>query len=130
MDSQKIQSYYKDGEKYFSQMQFPSTWRECTEFKNGYQWTAPKTEKTKNLPRPVINMIRFVENHKVSQILSEPIKMIFSPEEVTEDDMTTVGAELFTQFSQQEWENIRQDDLNEEAMDKAANLERYIPLLL
>lgn len=121
MNSSTIQNYYKLGEQYFNQMGFPVTWKECTEFKNGYQWPA-KTDKTKNLPRPVINMIRFVENHKVSQILSEPIKMIFSPEEVTQDDMTTVGAELFTQFSLQEWENIRQDDLNEEAMDKASEL--------
>jgi len=126
MDSSTIQNYYKDGEKYFNQMQFPTTWKECTNFKNGRQWP-PKTEKTKNLPRPVINIIRYVENHKSAQILSEPVKMIFEAEEVNMEesegvDMVAVGAELFTQFAEQEWENIRQDDLNEEALDKSSEL--------
>jgi len=131
MDSNKIQNYYKLGEQYFNQMGFPAMWKDCTDFKNGRQWAA-KTEKTKNLPRPVINIIRFVENHKCSQILSEPIKMIFNSEEVLMDnetndmvegiDRSVLGAELFTEFSVQEWENIKQDDLNEEALDKASEL--------
>lgn len=126
MDSGTIQNYYRLGEQYFNQMGFPATWKQCTEFKNGKQWPPP-TEKTKNMPRPVINIIRFIENHKTSQILSEPIKMIFSKEEIDLEatdgvDMEEVGAELFTQFSSQEWENIKQDGLNEEALDKASEL--------
>ena len=126
MDAGTIQNYYKDGTKYFDQMKFPDTWKQCSEFKDGNQWP-PATERTKNLPRPVINMIRFVENHKVSQILSEPIKMIFSPDETlmedpTGENMPLVGSELFTQFSIQEWENIKQDDLNEKALNKSAEV--------
>jgi len=127
MDSAKIQNYYRLGEQYFNQMGFPALWRECTNFLQGRQWPQ-KTEATKNMPRPVTNVVRFIENHKTSQILSEPIKMVFSKEEVDEQadetqiDMEAVGAELFTQFAEQEWENIKQDDLNEEAIGKSAEL--------
>jgi len=126
MDSNKIQNYYKLGEQYFNQMGFPDTWQECTKFKDGDQWPHA-TEKTKNMPRPVINIIRFIEDHKCSSILSEPIKMIFKPEEVLMEesegtDMNIVGAELFTQFSEVEWANVDQEGLNEEACEKAAEL--------
>lgn len=97
-------------------------WSECDKFKSGNQW-APATEKTKNLPRPVINVIRYIENHKVSQILNEPVKMVFSPDELNEEDMSsTVGANVFSQYSATEWENVQQDRLNEKALDKASNL--------
>jgi len=126
MDSGKIQNYFKLGEQYFNQMGFPDTWQECTKFKDGDQWPQA-TEKTKNMPRPVINIIRFIEDHKCSSILSEPIKMIFKPEEILMDeaegiDMNIVGAELFTQFSEVEWTNVDQEGLNEEACEKAAEL--------
>ncbi|MDP4147708.1 MAG: hypothetical protein Q8936_25120, partial [Bacillota bacterium] len=123
MDIGTIKEYYKKGLDYFNQMQFISTWKQAEDFKKGKQW--PKaTEKTKNMPRPVINIIRYIENYKVSQILSEPISMIFSPRdaEYSQDDTSLVGAEIFTKHSEEEWENVKQDDLNEEALDRASDI--------
>lgn len=122
LESTKIKQGYEDGKAYFKQMGFMDKWPLCERFKAGDQWPAP-TAKTKNLPRPVINIIRYIENHKVSAILNEPVKMVFAPDELDEEDLQSqVAANVFSQYSATEWENTEQDKLNEKALDNASNL--------
>lgn len=141
----KIETQYKEGLNYQKIMGFNTKWPEYERMKAGEQWPAP-TEKTKNLPRPVFNLIRFILNHKISSVANENLKMSFSPEEVPEPEQeqpqgmlptsmsetspqidpalqeAQEGAEKFTKFSDATWEQIKQDELNEDFLDDAATI--------
>lgn len=122
-----IEQQYKEGLNYQKTMGFSTKWPEYERFKAGDQWPQP-TEKTKNLPRPVFNLIRFILNHKISSVANENIKMIFSPEEVPDKEnladpllqQAQDGADRFTKFSDTTWEQIKQDELNEDFLEDAA----------
>ena len=46
------------------------------DFYEGRQWPAP-TESTKNLPRPVVNIVKMICRSKKSSILSTPVKILY-----------------------------------------------------
>ncbi|MDU0328591.1 hypothetical protein RW092_00030 [Paenibacillus sp. 3LSP] len=123
MTAREVNKQYQDGLSYKRRMGFIDKWPEYERFKAGDQWPAA-TQKTKALPRPVFNVIKMIESHKVANVMSEQIKMIFS---LQEDDETEVNQEqidtgdLFSRFSEATWERIKQDELNEEGLDIAAN---------
>ncbi|MEN2765770.1 hypothetical protein [Ornithinibacillus xuwenensis] len=123
----KVEEEYQEGLQYKRQMGFIDKWPEYERFKAGDQW--PKaTEKTKHLPRPVFNVIKYIQNHKVSTVMNENIKMIFTPQEHIEDEeneelkKAVEGADLFTRYSDTTWENVKQDRLNEEALESGSSL--------
>jgi hypothetical protein len=95
-------------------------WPEYERFKAGDQWP-PATTRTKSLPRPVFNLIKMIETHKVANVMSEQINMLFSREEADETQEQDETGDLFSRYSAATWERIKQDDLNEEALDVAAN---------
>lgn len=127
-----IQKQYRESLNYMQQMGFTEAWSMYERFKAGDQW--PKlTERTKSLPRPVFNIIKYIMNHKVSSVMNENVKMLFSPQEFLDatsldDPMAAEKAarsqeagELFTRYSDTTWENIKQDELNEEALESASS---------
>ncbi|WP_028609224.1 hypothetical protein [Paenibacillus harenae] len=128
-----VEKRYKSGIGYLRSMQFLDRWPEYERFKAGDQWPPP-TERTKNLPRPVFNIIRYIQNHKVSSVMNENIKMIYTPQESVEgmqaNDPQTAemmkladeAGEKFTRYSDTVWEEIKQDELNEEALESASNI--------
>jgi hypothetical protein len=126
----KVETEYKEGLQYKKQMGFLHNWAEYERFKAGDQWPAA-TEKTKNLPRPVFNIIRQVQNHKVASVMNENIKMVFTAQDV-EPEIDEAGnqidppeveaADKFTRYADTTWENMKQDQLNEEALESAANV--------
>ena len=46
------------------------------DFYEGRQWPCP-TENTKNLPRPVVNIVKMICRSKKSSILSTPVKILY-----------------------------------------------------
>ncbi|MBS4200284.1 hypothetical protein KHA93_11645 [Bacillus sp. FJAT-49732] len=127
-----VEKQYKEGLQYKKQMGFLSSWAEYERFKAGDQWPAP-TDKTKNLPRPVFNIIRQIENHKVASVMNENIKMVFTALEADEETKNpetgetieppeVQAADLFTKYADSTWENIKQGELNEEALESASNV--------
>lgn len=118
----ELEKQYKDGLSYFRRMGFLDKWPEYERFKASDQWPAA-TQRTKHLPRPVFNVIKMIETHKVANVMSEQIKMIFSLEEVddSQPEQENDPGELFSRNSEATWERIKQDELNEEALDTAAN---------
>lgn len=123
-----IQQQYKHGLDYQNQMGFTTKWPEYERFKAGDQWPAP-TELTKNLPRPVFNIIDYIENHKIASVMNENIKMLFTAQELPTDETAdpllqkaVEGAEKYTKMSDYVWEDIQQDRLNEEMLESASNL--------
>lgn len=115
----QVENQYKECLQYKKQMGFPSRWAENERMKAGDQWPAP-TEKTRNLPRPVINIIKQIVNHKVASVMNENIRMVFSANDVDEGTPEYEGAEQFTRYSDIAWERMKQDQLNEEALDSGA----------
>lgn len=114
----KVKKQYDDGLQYLKQKGYTKEWPENERFKAGDQWPAP-TEKTKHLPRPVFNLIDMVENHKIASVMNENVKMVYST--IEDDESLNSTADLFTRYSETVWENLKQDQLNEEALESAAN---------
>ena len=79
-------------------------------FFEGDQWPAP-TENTKNLPRPVINIIKMICRNKKSAILSTPVKLIY------QTDNAEVDVTVFNRFSDYIQKELGQDALDEQAIE-------------
>jgi hypothetical protein len=135
----QVQNQYKEGLSYKKEREYLSNWAEYERFRGGDQW--PKaTNRTKDLPRPVFNVIDQIQGHKVSSVMNENIKMVFSALEAQQteqqpqmdpntgqpmqpqQDPEVETADLFTRYAEATWERIKQDDLNEEALDSASNI--------
>lgn len=128
-----IQKQYRESLNYMQRMGFTEAWPMYERFKAGDQW--PKeTARTKHLPRPVFNIVEYIQNHKVSSVMNENVKMLFSPQEFLNEgesaadqeltmkiQLAQKAGELFTRYSDTVWENIKQDELNEEALESASN---------
>lgn len=129
-----IQKQYKEGLNYHRRMGFLVNWPMYERFKAGDQWP-PVTERTKMLPRPVFNIVEYIQNHKVSSVMNENVKMLFSPQEFMDDatleqmdpqlamqaQTAQEAAEKFTRYSDTTWELIEQDEINEEVLESASN---------
>lgn len=74
---EQIWKEFEDAQKYKQKIRLEDTIKECVNFYEGNQWPAP-TEKTKLLPRPVINVIKQICKQKESSILSSIVKTHFS----------------------------------------------------
>jgi hypothetical protein len=122
-DSGTIWTERKNGLTYQQSMGFSTNWPEFERFKTRQQWPC-STPATKNFPRPVIDFISYVTRNKKAAVLSQSIKMLFTAEEVPEGDPETAntivkGASDFTDYSQIVWNDVRQKDLNDRAVDDA-----------
>lgn len=116
-----IEQQYKDGLSYKKQMGYLTKWAEYERFLRGDQWPA-LTERTKNLPRPVFNIIRLIQGHKVAAVMNENIKMVYSASEGAEESsLEYEAADLFTRYSDTTWEQVKQQQLNEKALKHASN---------
>lgn len=117
------------GISYFNNNGYIDSWTKYERYYEGDQWNAP-TKLTQNLPRPVFNMVKYIVNHKVSSVINDNIKMVFTSQEVPEDDnniddklaVAIEGADKFTQYSATAWEDIQQDSLNEEMLQSGAKI--------
>lgn len=115
---------YQRGLDYQTKMGFTSTWPELINFVEGKQWP-PATAKTKFMPRPVINQIDFIVENKSSNILSQSLKMVYSPEEIPDDESReelNKAADDMSDMAQNTWNDIDQDAINEEVVQDVLTL--------
>lgn len=87
-------------------------------FYEGKQWP-DATENTKNLPRPVINIIKMICRNKKSSILSTPVRVLFK---CYSDNVDT---EKFNAFAQNLFKQMRQDEIDKRAIDDAVKKGSY-----
>ena len=71
-----IWKMYSQGLEYQSRIGLSAGIPKNVDFYEGRQWPQP-TESTKNLPRPVINIIKMICRSKRSAILSTPVKILY-----------------------------------------------------
>lgn len=114
------QRRYKDGLSYMKQMGYLVEWPRYERFKAGDQWPA-ETERTRQLPRPVFNIIDLIESLKVSTVMNEQIMMRYSATD-SGTDVANEAADIFTRYSDTVWEEVEQNHLNEEMLEIAANV--------
>ncbi len=99
---------YQNGLAYQQSSGLASNLPKFVKFYEGEQWPKP-TKNTKNLPRPVVNIIKMICRNKKSAILSVPVKIIYRAEDDTAD------VEKFNRFA-----DYIQKELGQEALDKKA----------
>ncbi len=82
-------------------------------FYEGRQWPEV-TERTKNMPRPVVNIIKMICRNKKSAILSTPLRIVYK------SDDPHVDIEKFNSFADYIGKEIGQSDLDRKAISDAA----------
>lgn len=115
--AQKIWDDWQKGLGYQKKLKLKETCEQCVDFYEGRQWPTV-TERTKNMPRPVINIIKFIVNGKKANILSSKISMIYKPlvYDETQAETATSGASSFTNFAKHIGKEIKQEDLDCQAI--------------
>ena len=125
--AQKIWNDWQKGLEYQKKLNLKDTCEQCVDFFEGRQW-APATERTKNMPRPVINIIKFIVNGKKANILSSKISMVYKPLTYNESEVgnATQGASSFTSFAKHINKEIKQEDLDNQAIADGLKKGTYI----
>ncbi len=125
--AETIWKQYQAGLNYFSRAGLEKEWKDAEDFYEGRHWPAA-TKKTKNLPRPVINLCSMIADNKKASILSGKLGIIYTPAEMFGErlEMAQIGANLFTKFAANISKELKQDDLDEEAMNYGVIYGTYI----
>lgn len=123
----KIWDEFIKGREYLKKVKLTDEWEECEKFYDGDHWPQP-TPKTKNMPRPVVNLCSMICDNKKSGILSGNIKMIFKPSEMFGDYLQRAeeGANIFTKFADNIVKELKQNELDDLAQDNSVQLGTYI----
>ena len=80
------------------------------DFYEGRQWPAP-TENTKNLPRPVVNIVKMICRSKKSSILSTPVRILYKSYSKSTD------TDKLNDFAQSIQKEMNQEGLDRTAID-------------
>lgn len=115
--AQKIWNDWQKGLEYQKKLNLKETCEQCVDFYEGRQWPSV-TERTKNMPRPVINIVKFIVNGKKANILSSKISMVYKPLVYNEEQagIATSGASSFTSFAKHINKEIKQEELDNQAI--------------
>ncbi len=109
---------YEYGLEYQTGMGIRKSIPEYVSFYEGKQWPAP-TKNTKNLPRPVINIVKMICRLKKSAILSTPVRIIYKCGD------KSVDTDTFNDFSSHILKEIDQDAIDKNAIDDATKKGSY-----
>ena len=109
---------YQNGLTYQSSSGLARKLPEFVRFYEGIQWAAP-TKNTKNLPRPVINIVKMICRNKKSAILATPVKIIYRA------DDENVNTEKFNNFADYIQKEIGQEALDKKAIDDGVKKGSY-----
>ena len=125
--AKKIWGDWQNGLEYQNKLHLKETCEQCVDFYEGRQWPVA-TERTKNMPRPVINIVKFIINGKKANILSSKISMIYKPliYNAEEGEVATQGATSFTNFAKHINKEIKQEDLDNQAIADGLKKGTYI----
>lgn len=92
------------------------------DFYEGRQWPA-KTESTKNIPRPIVNIVKFIVRNKKSSIVGSPVSIVFTSNRNPE------MAQKLTEFNKTIENEMSMDDLRnrkvQEGIIKGTSIVHY-----
>lgn len=122
-----IWNQYQSSLNYFDRSGLTKEWDDAENFYEGKHW--PKiTKRTKNMPRPVVNLCAMIADNKKAGILSEKLKLFYTPTELFGEQLESAvrGSNIFTKFAENISKEMRLDDLDNEAVENATQLGNYI----
>ena len=109
---------YRNGRAYQSSIGLTKKLPLFVRFYEGDQWPKP-TKNTKNLPRPVINIIKMFCRNKKSAILSTPVKICYKA------DNEFANVEKFNRFAAFVFKKLGQDALDKEGVGSGVKKGAY-----
>lgn len=109
---------YQNGLTYQASVGLSKKLPRFVKFYEGDQWPAP-TKNTKNLPRPVVNIIKMICRAKKSAILSVPVKIVYHAEDLS------ANVDKFNNFAYYIQKEIGQEALDKRAIDDAVKKGSY-----
>lgn len=109
-DAKAIWAEYQRGLLYQRRMGFMDNWPLFERMKQGRQWAEP-TERTRNLPRPVFNIIELFISIKAAELARRAVSLHFGGGDEA-DAMTRRAAAI--------WDDIDQDELCLDFLEDAA----------
>ena len=109
---------YEKGVEYQSSMGLRRLIPEYIRFYEGKQWPEP-TRNTKNLPRPVINIVKMICRNKKSAILSTPVRILYKSKD------KRVDTDTLNAFSDMVLKELDQDDIDKCAIDDGVKKGSY-----
>lgn len=128
---------YKKGLDYHARIKLVPTINKCERFYAGDQWAG--LQGCENLPTPVINVLKRVINHKISQVMSNALKMQFrlSPKDMINIDpmmppemqeqakiehqkQLEKQGEMFNLLAEAKWEKLKMDTMLEKVLKDGA----------
>ena len=139
-DTTKAWDLYRKGLDYNRRISLNSTVDKCERFYASDQWNGVKAN---GLPTPVLNLMKRVIDYKVSQVLSNTLKIQYTLKpkqhtqqmllyalqsqgmgmpfvEVPEDPTYEILSTMFSEYGATTWERLKMDDLLERTVLKAA----------
>ncbi len=108
----KCWELYRAGKEYVARLGLNETVKENVDFYEGRQWAAP-TRTTRNMPRPVVNMVKFVCRNKRAKLTLTPVKLLFRCE-----NNAALG-EKFGEFAAYLMKEMRLKELDSRAIKDA-----------
>lgn len=112
---------YQTGLNYKSKISLLPTTDKNERFYSGNHWSGVKAN---GLPTPVLNVSKRITDYKISAIMSDMISIQFSADGVGDNDPNGAQyraiANLLSQYSRTQWENLKLDNMNEEGLLDAA----------
>lgn len=73
----QLWSDFENGQQYQRSLGLDTQIPINVDFYEGRQWAA-KTEATKHIPRPVVNIVKFIARNKKSSIVGSPVSIVFT----------------------------------------------------
>lgn len=127
MEVTKIWEQFEKGRQFLKSSGLKEEWEQCERFYEGDHWPQA-TLKTKNMPRPVVNICSMICDNKKSGILSGNVTMIFRPSEMFGKALQRAeeGASIFTKFADSITKEMKQNTLDDLAQDNSVQLGTYI----
>lgn len=111
-------SLYEKGLSYQNKIGLRQNIPMYVKFFEGEQWPAA-TENTKNLPRPVINIIKMICRNKKAALMSAPVRLVY------ESDRQGVDIDKFNHFSSYIQKEMRLDEVDKNAVDDGVKKGSY-----
>lgn len=101
---------YENGVSYQSSIGLRKEIHRNIDFFEGRQWP-PATEITKTLPRPVVNLVKFISRNKRSLLCSVPVKLVYK------SDIDGAETEKFTKFADYILKEMKMAELDNKAIN-------------
>lgn len=73
----KLWTMYQNARSYQTGLGLTTDIPMAVDFYEGRQWPA-KTEATKDIPRPIVNIVKFIVRNKKSSIVGSPVSIVFT----------------------------------------------------